>query len=452
MVIKNILFDLDGVLFDGSDFHKKIFLKALKDFKNIELSDEFHNIELEALTTKQKLAKLFLKNKIKECDIENIYNLKQKYTVEQLNDYIIPSTIQKDLIQKLSSEFKLFCVSNSIRQTVETCLKRLEIYEYFTGIISNEDTSEPKPSPKPYLTAFEKWNLIPNESLILEDSQIGLDSAYSSGAYVFHVKNMNDITYETICKPKLNLLMYSNGSPFDEVKKLTIETIRNFTNYTVIIHDYNLEKIRKKEWFKQISSLPQHFSHKRDGYYNIWKAFLTKDILEKMDEKDILYYIDSSKYFMIGFTENLDKMLSYVNKFGSVAGSIGRDICNNSFECCDNILVWDTILPNNNNINLLNYPTVLNSWFLFLKNEETINFVKDWVFFCTFKNHSLSYELATIHHTVDQSIFNILLHKHKLRIFFKQDILHCDNKNKNLVLNVVNNTPELELNNFFIRF
>lgn len=198
MVIRNILFDLDGVLFDGSEFHKKIFLKALKDFKNIELADEFHHNELEALTTKQKLHKLFSFGKIQESDIELIYNLKQKYTIEELQNYIEPSNIQKDLIKKLSSEFKLFCVSNSIKKTVETCLKGLEIYEYFTGIISNEDTIEPKPSPKPYLTVFERWNLNPNESLILEDSEIGLESAYKSGAKVFHVKTMKDITYENI--------------------------------------------------------------------------------------------------------------------------------------------------------------------------------------------------------------------------------------------------------------
>jgi len=86
MILKNILFDLDGVLFDGSVFHKKIFLKALKDFKNIELSDEFHDHQLEALTTKQKLHKLSNIKKIEDSDIEPIYNLKQKYTTENLDN------------------------------------------------------------------------------------------------------------------------------------------------------------------------------------------------------------------------------------------------------------------------------------------------------------------------------------------------------------------------------
>jgi len=65
--------------------------------------------------------------------------------------------------------------------------------EYFSGIISNEDTSEPKPSPQPYLTAFSKWSLDPKSSVIVEDSPHGVQSAVSSGGNVLVVAGLHEV-------------------------------------------------------------------------------------------------------------------------------------------------------------------------------------------------------------------------------------------------------------------
>ena len=50
------------------------------------------------------------------------------------------------------------------------------------------------------------------------------------------------------------------------------------------------------------------------------------------------------------------------------------------------------------------------------------------------------YPLVTYHHTVDQSIFNILVIKHNLPIFYHKDLGHNTNKNKNEVLRIINNS------------
>jgi HAD superfamily hydrolase (TIGR01509 family) len=77
---------------------------------------------------------------------------------------------------------------------VETCLEGMGVISLFTGIISNEDTVEPKPSPVPYLTLFRKYNLEPKECLILEDSPHGIESATKSGGNVLPVKDCNEVT------------------------------------------------------------------------------------------------------------------------------------------------------------------------------------------------------------------------------------------------------------------
>ena len=249
----------------------------------------------------------------------------------------------------------------------------------------------------------------------------------------------------------IHLVLYSNNEPYDTTKRLTIESIHKYTQKKVIIHDYNLEIIKQKEWFQLIKDLPLIDKDKpgrRDGYYNSWKAFITKDVYNEMNDGDILYYVDSSRYFLIGFTENIDKLCDIANDNLCIAGSIADNVKNNNFECCNNIMIWNKIIIDKDNNEYLSKPHVLNSWFLFKKCESNNTFINDWVYFSSYTDKDANYPLVTYHHTADQSIFNILVIKHKLPVFYHKDIKHEDNKNKNLVLNIINNS--INTNDFFI--
>jgi len=249
----------------------------------------------------------------------------------------------------------------------------------------------------------------------------------------------------------VHLVLYSNNEPFDTTKRVTIESIHKYTQKEVVIHDYTLEKIKQKEWFNRIKDLPSiDKSGRRDGYYNSWKAFITKDVYDSIKDDDILYYVDSSQYFPTGFTENIDKLCDIVNETFCVAGSVGQDVKNNSIGCCDNTMIWNIIIPDKDNNEHLSKLHVLNSWFLFKKCHSNNAFINDWVYFSMYTDNKAIYPLVTYHHTADQSIFNILVVKHKLPVFYHKHIGHNDNKNKNAVLNVVN-TQDYRIPDLFIR-
>jgi len=242
----------------------------------------------------------------------------------------------------------------------------------------------------------------------------------------------------------IHLILYSNNEPFDTTKRLTKESIYKYTNKQIIIHDYNLEKIKQKGWFQFIKNLYSiHKPGRRDGYYNSWKAFITKDVYDGMKDNDILYYVDSSQYFRTGFTENIDKLCDIVNEKLCIAGSVGYDVKNNSYGCCNDLMVWNKINPDKDNTEYLNTPHILNSWFLFKKCESNNNFINDWVYFSCYTDKDINYPLVTYHHTGDQSIFNILVIKHKFPVFYHKKISHDENKNKNIVLNIINNTTDV---------
>lgn len=195
-MIKNIIFDLDGVLFDGCEFHAETFMRAVNIIKpGLNLTKKYHDNVLNGMTTKQKLKIL----DVMPEESEGISDLKQRLTRETIREYIRPNEDQKAMLQALYyMNYRIYCVSNSIRSTVETCLVGLEIMEYFSGIISNEDTLEPKPSPQPYLTAYAKWGLDPKASVIVEDSPHGIQSARASGGNVLVVAGVHEVTLKKI--------------------------------------------------------------------------------------------------------------------------------------------------------------------------------------------------------------------------------------------------------------
>lgn len=195
-MIHNVIFDLDGVLFDGCALHADIFLKAVRTISpDRGITKEYHDAVLNALSTKQKLIKLGFDAETSE----KIYNLKQELTTTAIQSSIsLDKKVMEICIRLTTLGYNIFCVSNSIRSTVEACLSGMGVIEYFSGIISNEDTKQPKPSPEPYLTLFRICNLNPKECLILEDSPHGIEAARKSGAHVLPVRDCPDVSFGKI--------------------------------------------------------------------------------------------------------------------------------------------------------------------------------------------------------------------------------------------------------------
>ncbi len=243
----------------------------------------------------------------------------------------------------------------------------------------------------------------------------------------------------------LHLVLYSKGEPYTSTKQKLIDTINHFTNYKITIHNYDFERIKQTEWFDKIKDLPVVFREgRRDGYYNAWKAFIVHEVYDKMEENDLLYYVDSSRYFLNGFTENIDKLCEITVKEGIVAGSVGNDITNKKDRCCDRLDIWNKILPERDNSPLLDKMHVLNSWFMLVKNKENKGFVEDWVYWTGYKDDVFKDPLVTYHHTGDQSIFNILVHKYHFKVFYCSSILHNDNKDRNAALNILNKSEQID--------
>ena len=198
---KAIIFDLDGVLVDSKEIHFDALNLALSDYdgKYIITKEEQSKI-YEGLTTRSKLEILTKTKGLPTDAYDDIWENKQRYTAKLFQSVgkDFPLVMLFNVIK--DKDFKIGVASNSIRDTLDTCLSNLGISDLVDVSLSNEDVENPKPNPEIYLKAMSLLGSSAKTSVIYEDSDIGQSAAIASGAYLVPVYNRSAINFSTIMK------------------------------------------------------------------------------------------------------------------------------------------------------------------------------------------------------------------------------------------------------------
>ena len=272
-MVKLIIFDLDGVLVEAKNIHFEALNEALGSKYEINWNE--HLSKYDGLKTNQKLEMLTKDKGLPPELYKQVWDKKQELTLKKLNS-LQHSTQLIVCIQSLVSQgYKIACCSNSIRKTVLTVLSKLGIIEYIDLILSNEDVNNSKPHPEMYWKAMSMMGVLPEETLIVEDSPYGLLAASRSSANIMRVGSPKDVTYNNIYKylnkekmnitpkwkdDKLNVLIpmagagsrfqkagYTFPKPLIEVNnkpmiQLVIENLNLDANYIYVVQKEHREK------------------------------------------------------------------------------------------------------------------------------------------------------------------------------------------------------------------
>lgn len=206
-MIKLIIFDLDGVLVETKEIHRKALNTAIKKKAGSKflISDEEHHNYYDGRPTKEKLKLL---NKFKNLPKKYFAPIDKVKKVE--TEKLLKKSIKKDqklinIMINLKKKYKIACASNAVRSTVNTCLKALGIENYFDFTISNEEIKKPKPHFEMFYKCMVECDVPAKETLIIEDSHIGRQAVFNAGAHLLSINNLKDVELNLI-NIKLNEL------------------------------------------------------------------------------------------------------------------------------------------------------------------------------------------------------------------------------------------------------
>jgi HAD superfamily hydrolase (TIGR01509 family) len=200
---KLIIFDLDGVLVEAKQIHFDTLNTALWEIgqsNKYVISEAEHLSIYDGLKTNQKLELLTQNKGLHPNTYKTVWNRKQQLTIEAISE-LQPDLEKIELFKELRNRgYKLACASNSIRRSVLVMLAKIGIIEYMDLIISNEDVKNSKPHPEMYWKTMSMMGVLPEETLIVEDSPHGLLAASRSRANVLRVDSPKDLVLSKIIR------------------------------------------------------------------------------------------------------------------------------------------------------------------------------------------------------------------------------------------------------------
>lgn len=213
-MIDLLIFDMDGTLIELKDVHYEALNRALGEIDpEFVISREEHETKYNGLPTKKKLEMLTEDKGLCSCDYEEIWKRKQDLTIKVINETLVPTRSVCDALRQLRFVgFKIVVASNSIKETIRVALEKADLMQYVHNYFSNEDVVRAKPDPEMFLMVMNKYCVSPKQTMIFEDSPVGIAAAAASGAWVYKVNGIEDIDYDATIKRIYEIEKYEKGS------------------------------------------------------------------------------------------------------------------------------------------------------------------------------------------------------------------------------------------------
>ena len=180
-MINNIIFDFDGVIVDSEVLASKAFVKYFNNLGYSLKEEQFYkyagNKTVEVINLLSEKYKIENKEKFTEeifSIVAEIYS-KDLNLVEGAKDFIIRSSR------------KHFIGSNSNKDRILDGLRFVNLDKLFLKdhVYSFDMVERPKPDPDIYLKVLNDNSLNIEETVIIEDSGVGVKAATAAGVRVF---------------------------------------------------------------------------------------------------------------------------------------------------------------------------------------------------------------------------------------------------------------------------
>lgn len=176
------LFDLDGTLFDTSEVNYNAYRDALEIF-GISLDREYFIRECNGRHYKEFLPNIMGTDEF----VEKVHQYKKDNYVQNL-DKAIENKHLFAMAKAMCATYHLAVVTTASRKNAMDILSYFGYENLFEYIVTQEDITRVKPDPEGFEIAMRHFNALPTNTIIFEDSEVGIQAAQATGASVFSVR------------------------------------------------------------------------------------------------------------------------------------------------------------------------------------------------------------------------------------------------------------------------
>ncbi|MDO4438635.1 MAG: HAD family phosphatase [Eubacteriales bacterium] len=194
-MIKAILFDMDGTLFDTERLYYRCWKKVAKE-NGYDIPDELLN-KMRGASLKEG-SRHFNEYFNYEKDYFEERAKRQLYVKEEINKNGVP--FKKGLVElfKFLKEngIKIALATSTIKEMAERYIEISGLSEYFDAIVTGDMIEHGKPDPDIFLLAAKNVGENIENCAVAEDSLNGIIAGRRSGAKVFFIPDLSPVSLE----------------------------------------------------------------------------------------------------------------------------------------------------------------------------------------------------------------------------------------------------------------
>jgi len=190
-MIRNIVFDLGNVLLSwnpGEFLLKSGYNEARTKLilENVFKSQAWYSLDNGDITKEEAIDIIASKSSLKRDQITSLLNL--------CPEIIYPLQKNIKLLPDLKKQgFKLYYLSNYPLWFFQETKCRYDFFDFFDGGIISAEVRLSKPDPKIFRTFLDRYGLVPDECLYIDDIYFNVKSAEAIGMKVIHLSETDSL-------------------------------------------------------------------------------------------------------------------------------------------------------------------------------------------------------------------------------------------------------------------
>lgn len=188
---KAVIFDLDGLLIDSEAISYQLYQDLLRPYgHSFSIDDYARNYSGKtAVGNMNAVIERFSLPLTVEEGLDFVLTKEQEYLARGVE--LKPGA--RELLAWLKEQgCKVILASSSLKDRAVSILKQHDADRYFDDMVFGAEVAHGKPYPDIFLKACEKAGEMPADCLVLEDSEAGIQAAFSAHIPVICVPDMKE--------------------------------------------------------------------------------------------------------------------------------------------------------------------------------------------------------------------------------------------------------------------
>lgn len=196
-MIKAVIFDLDGVIVSTDDCHYRAW-KKMADEEGIYFDREINNrLRGVSRTTSLDIVLERADKEYSESEKLALAERKNNYYKELIceltpND-ILPGAMET--LEKLKENGIKIAIGSSSKNT-PIILKQIGLDNFFDAVSDGNNITHSKPDPEVFLKAAEMLKIAPEDCMIVEDADAGIEAGKRAGMKTLSVQGAKGADFE----------------------------------------------------------------------------------------------------------------------------------------------------------------------------------------------------------------------------------------------------------------